>query len=153
MEEGNKAPNFTLEDKDGTIHKLESIKSKYTVVYFYPKDNTPGCTVEAQKFTELKKNFEKLDTTVIGISGGDQKSKTKFCEKHNLSIILLSDTEFKVSEKYGVYGLKKFMGREYMGINRITFILDKDKKIIKKYDKIKPLVHAQEVLDFINEVS
>ena len=149
--EGKNAPDFALPDKDGRVHKLKEITSKFTVIYFYPKDNTPGCTVEANMFNRDLSSFKKLDTTIIGISGGDEKSKTKFCEKHGISFPLLSDTDFKVSSKYGVYGEKKFMGRSYMGIARMTFVLDENKKVIKVYEKVKPPTHSKEVLDFIKE--
>lgn len=152
IKEGKKAPSFKLKDKDEKFISLNDFDSDYYIIYFYPKDNTPGCTIEAQMFSKDKSKFNKLNSTIIGISGGDQKTKTKFCKKNNLKIILLSDTDFKVSTKYGVYGEKKFMGRTYMGINRVTFILDKNKKIIKIFDKVKPLIHSKEVLDFIKKI-
>ncbi len=152
MKLGNKAPEFSLKDKDCKIHSLKDIKSKYTIIYFYPRDNTPGCTIEANEFNKYLKHFKKLNTTIIGISGGDEKSKTKFCDTHNLEFTLLSDTDYKVSDKYGVYGEKSFMGRKFMGISRTTFILNKSKKIIKIYDKVKPLTHSNEVLEFIKSL-
>tara|TARA_Y100000310_G_C20689623_1_gene821372 strand:+ start:376 stop:834 length:459 start_codon:yes stop_codon:yes gene_type:complete len=148
----DKAPNFSLKDKNGKFHSLKDIKSKYIVIYFYPRDSTPGCTVEANEFNKYLNQFKNLNTTIIGISGGDEKSKTKFCDTHNLKFTLLSDTEYKVSNKYGVYGEKSFMGKKFMGISRITFILDKNKKIIKIYDKVKPLIHSNEVLEFIKSL-
>ncbi|MBN1175690.1 thioredoxin-dependent thiol peroxidase [Candidatus Woesearchaeota archaeon] len=146
---GKKAPSFSLSDKDGKKISLKDVDASYTVVYFYPKDNAPGCTIEAHGFEKLKTKFKNANAVVVGISGGDEKSKTKFCEKQNLSILLLSDSDFAVSTKYGVYGEKKFMGKTYMGINRVTFLLDKDKKVIKRYDSVKPLTHPQNVLDDI----
>lgn len=148
---GKKAPSFSLPDKDGKKVSLKDIDSDYVVIYFYPKDNTPGCSIEANGFEKLKAKFKKAGATIIGISGGDEKSKTKFCEKQNLSLTLLSDIDFKVSSKYGVYGEKKFMGRTYMGISRVSFLLDKNKYVIKRYDAVKPLIHPQEVLDDIKE--
>lgn len=148
--EGKKAPDFRLKDKDGKVHQLSN--SNFFVIYFYPKDNTPGCTIEANQFNSKLKEFEKLDVQIIGISGGDEKSKTKFCEKHGLKILLLSDTDFAVSKKFGVYGEKLFMGRKYMGINRVTFILDRKRKVIKIFEKVKPAAHAEEVLEFIKSV-
>ena len=144
---GDKAPDFKLKDKEGKAQSLG--KSKYKVVYFYPKDNTPGCTIEAKEFTSDLKEFEKLNIQVIGISGGDEKTKTKFCDKHNLKILLLSDIDFSVSKKYGVYGKRKFMGIEYLGISRITYVLDKSNKVIQVYDKVNPKNHSKEVLYFI----
>ena len=148
---GEQAPDFSLRDKDSNIHSLSEINSDHVVIYFYPKDSTPGCTIEAQEFSKDIEEFNKLNTTIIGISGGDEKSKTKFCEKHDLKILLLSDSDFSVSNNYGVYGEKSFMGRKYMGISRWTFVLNKDHKIIKIYDKVKPELHSQEVLEFIKE--
>ena len=152
LKENTKAKNFKLKDKDENVVELNNIDSKYIVLYFYPKDNTSVCTLEAIEFTSKKKDLEKLGATIIGISGGDAKSKTKFCEKNNLTITLLSDTDFKVSTLYGVYGEKKFMGRSYMGISRITFILDKDKKIIKVFEKVKPNEHANEVVEYLKNI-
>ena len=149
LKEGEQAPDFSLRDKDSNIHSLSKINSDHVVIYFYPKDSTPGCTIEAQEFSKDIEEFNKLNTTIIGISGGDEKSKTKFCEKHDLKILLLSDSDFSVSNNYGVYGEKSFMGRKYMGISRWTFVLNKDHKIIKIYDKVKPAEHSQEVLEFI----
>ena len=149
LKEGEQAPDFSLRDKDSNIHSLSEINSDHVVIYFYPKDSTPGCTIEAQEFSKDIEEFDKLNIKIIGISGGDEKSKTKFCEKHDLKILLLSDSDFSVSNNYGVYGEKSFMGRKYMGISRWTFVLNKDHKIIKIYDKVKPAEHSQEVLEFI----
>ena len=143
---GKKAPAFNLPDKDGTKHALKDIDTTYTLLFFYPKDNTPGCAIESQLMNKAKEKFAKLSCTVVGISGGDEKSKTKFCDKHGLKIAMLSDTDFSVSTKYGVYGEKKFMGKTYMGISRVSFLLDENKKIIKVYEKVKPPVHTNEVL-------
>jgi peroxiredoxin Q/BCP len=143
---GDKAPAFSLTDHSGTVHSLSAIKSPFTIIYFYPKDSTPGCTVEAIEFTALADKFSKAGASVIGISGGSDKTKAKFCEKHNLKITLLSDTDFSVSTEYGVFGEKKFMGRTYNGIDRVSFLLDSKKKIIKIYTTVKPKEHAEEVL-------
>lgn len=147
-----KAKNFKLKDMNSKEHELKDFKEKYKIIYFYPKDNTPGCTTEALEFTVLKKEFEKLKAKIIGISGGDEKSKCKFVEKHDLKILLLSDPNFKVATAYGTYKLKKFMGREYMGINRETFILDEKNNIIKHYPKVKAKGHAEEVLNYLKEL-
>ena len=149
LKEGEQALDFSLRDKDSNIHSLSEINSDHVVIYFYPKDSTPGCTIEAQEFSKDIEEFDKLNIKIIGISGGDEKSKTKFCEKHDLKILLLSDSDFSVSNNYGVYGEKSFIGRKYMGISRWTFVLNKDHKIIKIYDKVKPAEHSQEVLEFI----
>jgi len=145
----NKAPEFSLPDKDGKIHSLKDVNSKYIVVYFYPTDNTPGCTIEAIEFTKALPELEQLGVTVFGITGGNNESKTKFCKDHNLKVILLSDTDFSVSKNYGVYGEKSFMGRTYLGIRRITFLLDKEYKIIKIFDPVKPAIHPKEIIEFV----
>jgi len=149
LTEGKKAPAFSLKDRTGESYELKDLLDKYTVIFFYPKDNTPGCTIEAAGFQKLAKDFLKLGTTVVGISGGDEKSKQKFCEKNKLSIPMLSDSDFKVSEKYGVYGEKKFMGRTFNGIHRVTFLLDSEGKIIKVFNPVKPKDHPKEVLGCI----
>ncbi len=146
---GDKAPDFSLKDKDGKMHSLKEIRSGYSIVYFYPKDGTSGCTVEAVNFTKDLEKFKKLNTIIVGISGGDEKSKTKFCKDHHLKITLLSDPDFIICKKYNSYGKKSFMGREYMGIFRNTFVLDKNKKIIKIYEKVSPDAHSEELIKFI----
>lgn len=145
----DKAPEFILPDKESSLHSLQSIHSKYIVVYFYPKDDTPGCTIEAQEFSKAQPQFTIIGATVIGISGGDQKTKAAFCQKHGLNVLLLSDTHFEICKKYGVYGEKSFMGKKYMGIQRVTFVLDEHKDIIKVFDDVKPAGHAQQVLEFL----
>lgn len=144
-----KAYSFNLKDKDGNSYKLSDFDDDFIVLYFYPKDNTPGCTIEANEFNKALPKFKKLNTKVIGISGGDEKTKQKFCDKHGLKFLLLSDTDFKVSKKYGQFGEKKFMGRTYEGIFRTTFILDKKRNVVEVIEKVKPLGHAKQVLDII----
>jgi len=151
LNEGDKAPELNLKDKDGKAYKFKDFDADYSLIFFYPKDNTPGCTTEALQFTKDLAKFEKLNAKIIGISGGDEKSKTKFCEKHNLKVLLLSDPDFSVAEKYGVYGEQSFMGKKYLGISRASFLLDKNKKIIKVYPKVKPKEHSAEVLKDIKE--
>ncbi|MGV8130912.1 MAG: peroxiredoxin [Candidatus Pacearchaeota archaeon] len=151
MNVGDIAPDFILKDRLNQEHQLSNIK-KIKVLYFYPKDNTPGCTIESKGFSLMLDEFENLNATVIGVSGGDNKSKEKFCASHNLKHVLLSDIDFLVSKEYGVYGEKSFMGKKYMGISRITFILDKNNKILKIYENVKPIGHAKEVLNFIKSL-
>lgn len=146
---GTPSPIFNLKDKDGVSHKLDSVKSKYTVVYFYPKDDTPGCTLEAKDFSDTLPKFKTIGATVIGVSGGDSKSKAKFCSKHKLSLTLVSDPDYKVSKRFGAYGKKSFMGRSYVGVLRKTFVLDEQKRVVKVYDSVKPEGHAQAVLSFL----
>ncbi|MBP9838674.1 MAG: peroxiredoxin [Proteobacteria bacterium] len=152
MKLNSPAPDFKLKDKDSKSVSLKSIKSKFVVIYFYPKDDTPGCTTEAKEFSDLLKNFKKLDAEIIGISGGDDKTKEKFCKKHKLKITLLSDSDFKVAKAYKSYGPKTFMGKKFTGILRNTFILDEKKKIIKTYEEVKALGHATEVLTEIKNL-
>lgn len=152
MEEGDKAIDFELEDRTGKKFGLKDVNYKMLVLYFYPKDNTEGCTIEANDFTKRLGEFHKLGVEVVGISGGDRKSKEKFCSAHNLKLILLSDHDFKVCKKYGVYGEKNFMGKKYMGIFRTTFIIS-SMKIIKVFENVKAKGHAEEVLDFVKENS
>lgn len=151
MKEGDVAPDFILKDRLNKDHQLSKI-NRTKVVYFYPKDSTPGCTIEGKQFSSLLEEFDNIKTTVIGISGGDNKTKEKFCLNHNLKHILLSDTDFKVSKNYKVYGEKSFMGKKYLGISRTTFILDKNNKIIKIYENVHALGHAKEVLSDVKKI-
>ena len=152
MKEGMKAPDFELKDKDDNIVRISDIKNNYLIVYFYPKDDTPGCTIEANDFTYYLDEFKKLNTEIIGISGGNSKSKKKFCKKHSLKVLLLSDSDFKICKSYESYGEKSFMGRKYNGIFRNTYIIDKNKKIIKIYENVSARNHAKEVLDFLKSL-
>lgn len=147
-----KAYNFSLKDKNGTLHTLNDIKSDYIVLYFYPKDSTPGCTIEANEFNKHLKEFKKLNAFIIGISGGDEASKTKFTKKYDINLLLLSDPDFKTAKKYDSYGEKTFMGRKFNGIFRNTYILDKNKFILKSFLKVKAEGHAQEVLNFLKNL-
>ena len=150
VKEGAKAPEFNLPSSEGKEISLKDYKGKNRVVlYFYPKDDTPGCTVEACEFRDNIKKMEKSDAVVLGVSPDDLRSHDKFIEKFKLPFILLSDADKKVSEAYGVWVKKSMYGREYMGISRSTFIIGKDGKIEKIYEKVKPDAHAQEVLDFL----
>ena len=150
---GKKSPSFTLLDQTGHKQKLADVKEDFTVVYFYPKDDTSGCTLEGQEFTKLLKAFASAKTRIYGISGLDYKSKAKFCVKQKIGVTLLSDPDFSVAKAFLSYGEKKFMGRSYLGIFRNTFVLDKNKKIIKVYEAVKPEGHAAEVLSFIKSFS
>ena len=147
--EGAEAPAFRLEDKDRVFHSLEDFKNRWLVLYFYPKDSTPGCTLEAKDFSKLLAKFEELECTIVGISGGDDVSKRKFCDKNQLEIILLSDRDFSVAAKYDCYGEKKFMGKTFDGILRKTFVISPKGVIVRIFDKVKVLGHAKEVLELI----
>lgn len=147
LAKGAAAPDFTMRDKDGRGTKLSELRGKKdVVVYFYPKDFTPGCTIEATEFTRDYKKFRDAGIEIVGISPDDEESHQKFRDKMGIPYLLVADTENETSKKYGVYGLKSFMGREYMGVNRSTFLVDKSGKIVKVLKKVKPAGHSQEVL-------
>ena len=150
---GKKAPNFKLSSTSGKVVELGKIKSKYVVLYFYPKDDTPGCTIETNDFNKLLAKFKKLDCEVYGISKDSLKSHDKFRDKYKIKFDLLADEELKVLKKYKVWGKKKFMGREFMGTNRTTFLIDKKGKIIKIWKNVKVKDHAKEVLETLKDIS
>lgn len=152
VKEGALAPSFTLTDQRGRTVSLQSLKTNYTVIYFYPKDDTPGCTIEAKGFNTLLSKLKRCGAQIIGISAQDSASKDKFCKKYRLKLQLLSDPKFEICKKYDAYGTKKFMGRSYKGIFRKTFLLDKKKRVIKIFDKVTPDEHPQEVLDYIQQL-
>jgi len=145
--EGGPVPKFELEDSDGNKVKSTDFKGKKHVIYFYPKDFTPGCTTEADEFSRDYKKFKKSGIDVLGISPDDVDSHKKFCKKMGIPYTLLADTNKEVSKKFGVWGKKKFMGREYMGIVRSTFLVNEKGKIFKAYPKVKAAGHAKQVLD------
>ena len=147
-----KAPHFALPDQDGTEHTLRGYQGKWVALYFYPKDDTPGCTVEACNFRDEIKNVEKLDAVVLGISPDGVKEHNKFIEKFNLPFLLLADEEQKTCRDYGVWVEKSMYGRKYMGVARTTFIIGKDGRIKKIFEKVKPEGHAQEVIEILKEM-
>ena len=149
---GSKAPAFNLPDKDGVMHKLADKKGEWVVLYFYPKDDTPGCTVEACSFRDNLPKFKKLGITVYGVSVDSQKKHQKFADKYDLPFTLLSDEEKKTVNDYGVWSLKKFMGREYIGILRWTFLINPEGKIAKIYENVKPAEHVEEILKDMKEL-
>lgn len=144
--EGTKAPEFELKDNQGKTHKLSDYLGKTVVVYFYPKDDTTGCTTEACSFRDSYAEFKKAGVPVIGISPDSESSHSKFIDKYELPFTLLSDPDHKTCEAYGVWGLKKFMGREYDGVFRTTFVIGPDGTIVKVFEKVKPTDHSLEVL-------
>ena len=150
---GDMAPDFCLPDKDNAEVCLKDFKEKYTVVYFYPKDNTPGCTTEAIGFTGILPDLQKLDANVVGISPDSPESHRKFAEKKNLKVTLLSDPEKKVLKKYGAWGLNKFRGKEYMGVIRSTFLVDPKGKIAHVWPKVSVKGHAEEVKSKLIELN
>jgi peroxiredoxin Q/BCP len=143
---GDKAPDFNLSDANGKTHKLSDFNGKKLLIYFYPKDNTPGCTKEACSLRDNLPDFSKLKTQVVGISGDSIDSHAKFSQKYNLNFLLLADTERKVLEKYDVWQKKSMYGRFFMGILRTSFLIDEKGKILKIYEKVKPDLHSLQVL-------
>ncbi|MEC4815920.1 MAG: thioredoxin-dependent thiol peroxidase [Scytonema sp. PMC 1069.18] len=150
---GEKAPVFSATNQDGHPVSLIDFSNQWVVLYFYPKDDTPGCTTEAKDFTELDGEFSKLGAKVLGVSPDSEKSHCKFINKHNLSITLLSDPEHQVAEAYGAWRLKKFMGKEYMGVERSTFLIAPDQTIAYAWAKVKAKGHANAVMDKLKELT
>lgn len=142
-----KASNFTLPSTNQNDYSLKNSIGKYVVLYFYPKDDTPGCTIETNDFNKLLSKFKKLDCEIYGISKDGLKSHAKFRDKYKIKFDLLADEEIKVLKKYKVWGKKKFMGREFMGIIRTTFLIDKKGKILKIWKNVKVKDHAKDVLE------
>ncbi len=153
LKPGDKAPAFSLPDQTGKVHKLAEAKGKWVLLYFYPKDDTPGCTTEACTLRDNFPAFGKLGAVVYGVSADSTKSHTKFAEKYELPFTLLSDEAKEVTKAYGVWGPKKFMGREFLGVRRWSFLIDPKGNIAKVYDKVKPAAHAEEVLADIKSLS
>ncbi|MFT5635008.1 MAG: peroxiredoxin Q/BCP [Cognaticolwellia sp.] len=150
---GDNAPLFTLKDEnDQDIKLAEYIGKKQVLVYFYPKAMTPGCTVQAQGLRDHKAELDKLNTQVFGISPDEPKKLAKFCLRDELNFSLLSDPDHSVADAFGVWGLKKFMGREYDGIHRLSFLIGIDGKISHVFNKFKTKDHHQVVLDLLNKL-
>ena len=149
---GNKAPSFSLPDSKGNKVSIKDYSGKWLVLYFYPKDNTSGCTTEAIDFTSSLPEFNKLNCHVAGISPDSCKSHQKFILKHNLMVTLLSDEEKTVLEKYGVWKLKKMYGREYYGVSRTTFLIDTSGKIVHIWENVKVKNHIDEVMNKLKEL-
>lgn len=149
---GQEAPDFSLQDQNGTTHKLGDYRGGWVLVYFYPRDNTPGCTKEACAIRDTFADFEKVGAVVLGISTDSVKSHGKFAAKHNLPFTLLSDEEKEVVTRYGVWIKKKRYGREYMGTTRQSFLIDPTGVMVKIYERVKPAEHAAEVLGDLEEL-
>ncbi len=145
IEPGQKAPAFSLKDQNGQTHKLSDYAGRHVILYFYPKDDTPGCTQESCEFQASLPAISKHKAAVLGISILDEKSKAKFAGKHGLTFPLLADTDHAVAEKYGVWQKKVRYGRSYMGIVRTTYLIGPDGKVIQRWDKVKVDGHVEEV--------
>jgi len=150
---GDNAPLFTLLDQnENQVALADYIGKQQVLVYFYPKAMTPGCTVQAQGLRDVKTELEDLNTVVFGISPDEPKRLLKFCQRDDLNFTLLSDVDHKVADEFGVWGLKKFMGREYDGIHRLSFLIGLDGKITHVFNKFKTKDHHQVVLDILNQL-
>ena len=146
VEEGKPAPDFELPSDSGESVKLSELRGKPVVLYFYPKDDTPGCTAQACGIRDAYGEFEKEGAIVLGVSPDDEESHRSFRDKYDLPFTLLADTDHQVAEQYGVWGEKKYMGRTYMGVNRSTFVIDADGNLKKVMHNVKPANHADDVL-------
>jgi peroxiredoxin Q/BCP len=146
VREGEPAPDFTLTDDHGEEVTLSSLRGKPVVLYFYPKDDTPGCTAQACGIRDAYGEFERAGAVVLGVSPDDESSHVKFREKYELPFTLLADTGHSVAEQYGVWGEKKYAGKSYMGVNRSTFVIDADGNVKKVMHNVKPATHADDVL-------
>ncbi len=152
LEVGKKAPAFNLPDQDGNRHRLSEYAGRWVLVYFYPKDNTSGCTREACAIRDDWSDFRKLGAVVLGVSKDSVKSHRNFADKYELPFTLLADESTKMIEKYGAWQKKKMAGREYMGIVRISYLIDPKGKVAKVYAKVKPPGHSAEVLADLREL-
>lgn len=153
IEEGETVPKFEANDANGKKVKSTDFKGKKHVIYFYPKDFTPGCTTEADEFSKDYKKFQKEGIEVIGVSPDDVDSHKKFCDKMGIQFPLLADTDKEISQKFGVWAKKKFIGREYMGVVRSTFLVNEKGKIFKIFPKVKPAGHSKEVLEEFSSIN
>jgi peroxiredoxin Q/BCP len=149
IEEGKPAPDFELRDDSGETVRLSSLRGKPVVLYFYPKDDTPGCTAQACGIRDAYGEFQNAGAVVLGISPDSERSHTKFREKYELPFSLLADTDHAVAEQYGVWGEKKYRGKTYLGVKRWTFVIDEDGNVKKVFPDVKPAEHADDVLDVL----
>ena len=151
IEPGKKAPAFTLKDQHGETHRLADYEGRPVVLYFYPKDDTPGCTKETCAFRDNLPHFKKSRAAVLGVSILDEASKARFAEKYSVSFPLLADADHSIAEKYGVWQKKSLYGRSFMGIARTTYLIDEFGKVVKRWDNVKVPGHAEAVLQTVEE--
>ena len=149
VEPGRKAPAFALPDQDGKTHRLRDYAGRPLILYFYPKDDTPGCTREACAFRDALPDFKKGRTAVLGVSVLDAASKARFARKHRLNFPLLADPDHEVADKYGVWMEKSLYGRSYMGLGRVTYLIGPNGKVARRWDNVKVDGHAEAVLDAV----
>ncbi len=149
LEVGDQAPDFSLPNQDGNMVSLSDLQGQKVIIWFYPKANTPGWTIEGKGFRDEFKKFQEDNIVILGISADPINKQKKFCDKQKFPYDLLSDESHEMLESYGVWGKKKFMGREYMGISRITYIIDENGKIEHVIEKVKTMSHAKDVLEII----
>ena len=147
LKEGDKAPDFSLLNQNDETISSDDLKGRKIILWFYPKASTPGWTVEGQGFRDELQNFSDMNVDIIGVSADPIKKQKNFCDKQNFNFDLLSDESHAMLESYGVWGLKKFMGREYMGISRVTYVINENGYIEKVYDKVNTKTHAQDILN------
>ena len=152
IDPGKKAPAFSLKDQNGNTHRLSDYAGKPVVLFFYPRDNTPGCTKEACDFQQNLPDFKTNKAEVFGVSILDEASKGRFAKKYDLSFPLLADADHAVAEKYGVWQRKSFLGKKYMGNVRTTYLIDREGKVARRWDKVKVNGHADEVLDAVRSL-
>jgi peroxiredoxin Q/BCP len=152
VEVGKKAPAFTLPDQEGRAHSLRDYAGRPVVLYFYPKDDTPGCTKEACAFRDGLPALTKRKAAVLGVSVLDSASKARFARKHSLNFPLLADEQHRVADAYGAWQEKSMYGKKYMGVARITYLIGRDGKVVRRWDTVKVDEHAKEVLDAVNEL-
>jgi thioredoxin-dependent peroxiredoxin len=150
LEAGEKAPEFQAVDQEGKDTSLDDFRGRRVVLYFYPKDDTPGCTKEACAFRDAYREFRKRSVEILGVSVDDEKSHKKFAEKFDLPFRLLADPDKKIVKAYGVWGEKSLYGRKFLGTKRVTYLIDEKGKIAAVWPKVSPAEHAKEILDFVD---
>ena len=153
IDEGTEAPDFELTSDDGSTVRLSDLRGKPVVLYFYPKDDTPGCTAQACGIRDSWDDFEQRGAVVLGVSPDSVSKHVKFKKKYDLPFTLLADPEHELAERYGVWGEKKYMGRSYLGVNRTTFVIGADGAVVKVMENVKPLEHADDVLAALGAIS